>query len=102
MARPRAEHRPGRESDKKPRHAGSISVRFAFLPVDLALEEQNWSRHIFDPLTPRINIPLQRRGADSKSRLHEAIRRLNMGQRPPKIRFRGDGTGEGLTWEWIE
>jgi hypothetical protein len=34
-------------------------------------------------------------------RLHDAIRDLNRGQQQQLIRFSGDGTGQGITWEAV-
>jgi hypothetical protein len=34
--------------------------------------------------------------------LREAIKGLNRGQKPMRIRFRGDGTGHGIRWEEVE
>jgi hypothetical protein len=57
-----------------------------------AFEEQNWQRRIDCPLPPR---PLE----DRKRRLNRAIYRLNRHQTNQLIRFRGDGTGDGVIWE---
>ena len=57
-----------------------------------AFEEEGWPRRIDDPLPPH---PEQ----DSKRRLCDTIKCLNRKQCEPLIRFHGDGTGEGITWE---
>ncbi|MBI3466617.1 MAG: hypothetical protein HY000_26690 [Planctomycetes bacterium] len=54
-------------------------------------ELERWARRIDDPL------PYSKE--KSKGRLHDAIVRLNRGQRRPLIRFHGDGTGQGIIWE---
>jgi hypothetical protein len=59
-----------------------------------AFEEEGWPQRIDDPLPPRINI-------DAKTRLRETVAALNKGQKPPRIRFRGDGTGQGIRWEAV-
>jgi hypothetical protein len=58
-----------------------------------AFEEQNWPVRIDSPLSPRS--PFE----DRKRRLNHAIYRLNGHQHSRLIRFRGDGTGEGVIWE---
>jgi hypothetical protein len=60
-------------------------------------EEQGWATgHIDDPL-PRQPEETEE---DAKRRLHETIKNLNRGLLPATIRFRGDGTGEGVRWEY--
>ena len=34
-----------------------------------------------------------------KRRLHDTIRSLNRNQKEGRLRFKGDGTGEGIVWE---
>jgi len=58
-----------------------------------AFEEQNWPARIDSPLFPR------RCGEDRKRRLNHAIYRLNRHQHARLIRFRGDGTGDGVIWQ---
>lgn len=58
-------------------------------------EEEEWPPRIDDPLAPFGN-------ANPKRRLHDCIRNLNRNQRNPLLRFRGDGTGEGVLWERID
>jgi hypothetical protein len=60
-----------------------------------AFHEEDWTARIDDPLSPQ---PEQ----DSKRRLHDTIKCLNRKQVNNLIRFRGDGTGEGVIWELIE
>ena len=60
-----------------------------------AFEEEGWRRRIDDPLPP---VPDQL----STRRLSETIKQLNRHQKNALIRFRGDGTGEGVTWELVE
>jgi hypothetical protein len=59
-----------------------------------AFEELGWPNHIDDPLPGS-------RGVNCKQRLRETIKSLNRGQRPLRLRFRCDGTGEGIRWEAI-
>ena len=57
-------------------------------------EEEGWPARIDDPLPP---LPEQ----DPKRRLSDTIKCLNRKQQNELIRFRGDGTGEGVTWELV-
>lgn len=60
-----------------------------------AFQEEGWPHRIDDPIPPS---PEQ----DPKRRLHDTIKCLNRHQLASLICFRGDGTGEGVLWEWIE
>lgn len=60
-----------------------------------AFQEEGWPERIDDPLPPQ---PEQ----DSKRRLSDTIKCLNRKQTRPLIHFRGDGTGEGVVWEFVE
>ena len=57
-----------------------------------AFEEEGWPPRVDDPLPPRAEI-------DVKQRLHDTIKSLNRSQKIQLIRFRGDGTGQGVRWE---
>lgn len=57
-----------------------------------AFQEAGWPVRIDDPLPPQ---PEQ----DSKRRLSDTIKCLNRKQANRLIRFRGDGSGEGVLWE---
>lgn len=58
-------------------------------------EEEGWPFRIDDPLKPS---PEQ----DSKRRLSDTIKCLNRKQCNALIHFRGDGTGEGVVWEFVQ
>ncbi|MEM8679180.1 MAG: hypothetical protein AAGF97_07510, partial [Planctomycetota bacterium] len=58
-------------------------------------EEESWPERIDDPLPPGPGI-------DPKRRLADTIKCLNRGQARKLLQFRGDGTGEGVIWEWFE
>jgi hypothetical protein len=58
-------------------------------------EEEGWPARIYDPLQPQ---PEQ----DPKRRLSDTIKCLNRKQKNKLIHFRGDGTGEAVTWELVE
>ena len=59
-----------------------------------AFEEESWPYRIDDPLSPQPN-------QDTKRRLSDTIKGLNNKQKHALIRFHGDGTGEGVTWELV-
>jgi hypothetical protein len=61
--------------------------------VLVAFEEEGWPSGILDPLPPQDE-------QDCKQRLHDTIKALNHSRLARVIRFRGDGTGEGVLWEW--
>ena len=46
------------------------------------------------PLPPQV-------GQDPKRRLHDTINSLNRKQKARLIRFQGDGSGEGVRWEFL-
>jgi hypothetical protein len=59
-------------------------------------QEQGWQkRHIDDPLPREPGEDDE----DAKRRLHETIKSLNKSLPRGTIRFRGDGTGQGVCWE---
>lgn len=60
-----------------------------------AFEEESWPPKIFDPLPPSHRL-------DPKRRLSDTIKCLNRNQSKMLIRFRGDGTGEGVLWDLTE
>ena len=60
----------------------------------MAFEEEGWPPAIDDPLPPQ---PEQ----DPKRRLHDTVKALNRNQKHDLIRFKGNGTGEGVLWELI-
>jgi hypothetical protein len=62
-------------------------------------QEQGWENtHIDDPLL----ILQGETEADAKRRLHETVKNLNRTLPAGSIWFRGDGTGQGATWEYDE
>ena len=80
---------------------GAVTVkRFKWMApnqetVLAAFEEEGWPHRIDDPLPPHPD-------QDSKRRLSDTIKCLNHKQKNELIRFHGDGTGEGVTWELVE
>ena len=58
-----------------------------------AFEEEGWPSRIDDPIPPNPDMA-------SKKRLAETIEALNDSHKTAnRIRFRGDGTGEGIIWK---
>ena len=60
-----------------------------------AFEREGWPPRIGNPIPSRL-------GQDIKVCLHDTIKCLNRNQVEPLLRFRGDGTGEGVLWEPCE
>lgn len=78
---------------------GMIVKRFRWQAVNQeivlsAFEEDQWPPVIDDPLPPK---PEQ----DTKRRLHDTIKALNRNQEHQMLRFHGNGTGEGIRWEFL-
>ena len=57
-----------------------------------AFEEDGWPDRIDDPLPVNRDI-------DPRTRLHDAVNRLNSCQTNRLLRFRGNGAGTGVSWE---
>ena len=57
-----------------------------------AFQEEGWPRSVDDPLSPVAD-------RQPKRRLRDTIKCLNMNQANRAIRFRGDGTGQRVSWE---
>lgn len=62
--------------------------------VLMAFEEEGWPPRIDDPLPPLAQL-------DPRRRLHDTIKALNRKQKSTLVRFMGDGSGEGIRWEFI-
>jgi hypothetical protein len=60
-----------------------------------AFEEEGWPAHIDDPIPVSHDI-------DPRTRLHDAIHRLNGRQTNRLVRFKGNGNGTGVFWELCE
>ena len=85
------------EEVRELRLGGMVVKRYKWQAVNQQLvlstfQEEDWCTRIDDPLPPQ---PEQ----DSKRRLSDTIKCLNRNQQNSLIRFRGDGTGEGVIWE---
>lgn len=62
--------------------------------VLMAFEEDGWPPRIDDPLPPLPQL-------DPRRRLHDTIKALNRKQKSTLLRFMGDGSGEGIRWEFL-
>jgi hypothetical protein len=60
-----------------------------------AFEEDSWPPCVDDPLPPQ---PEQ----DPRRRLHDTIKSLNRNQKHRLIRFMGNGSGQGVRWEYVQ
>jgi hypothetical protein len=90
---------PKWDRDRQELRVSSIVVKRFKVPaanqevVLATFEEDRWPARIDDPLPPR--------GEQSpKRRLQETIKSLNRCQKRSLIRFLGDGSGQGVCWEF--
>jgi hypothetical protein len=60
-----------------------------------AFDEEGWPVAIDDPLAPLDE-------QCPKERLHDTIKRLNASQENQLLRFRGDGTGQRVSWALVD
>ena len=94
------QNRPIWDLDRRElRFTGAVVKRFKWpatnQEVILAVfEEEGWPARIDDPLPRHPN-------QEPKRRLHDTVKCLNRHQQRRLLRFRGDGTGEGVIWEAI-
>ncbi|MEX2113734.1 MAG: hypothetical protein WD845_11145 [Pirellulales bacterium] len=92
--------RPKWDEQRRQLRVGRVLVKEFKLPspnqetVLMAFEEEGWPPRIDDPLPPVAQL-------DPRRRLHDTIKALNRKQKRDLIRFRGDGSGEGIRWEPI-
>jgi len=96
---PSAPEKPKWDRDRHEFRLGDRLIKVYKLPspnqeaILMALEEEGWPPRIDDPLPLHPDI-------DPKRRLHDAIKGLNRNQKSRLVRFMGDGTGEGIRWEF--
>jgi hypothetical protein len=92
--------RPTWDDQRRQLRVGAEIVKEFKLPspnqetVLMAFEEEGWPPRIDDPLPPLPQL-------DPRRRLHDTIKALNRKQRNFRVRFMGDGSGEGIRWEFI-
>ena len=90
--------RPKWDNQRRQLRMGNEIVKEFKLPspnqetVLMAFEEEGWPPRVDDPLPPLDQL-------DPRRRLHDTIKALNRKQKQDLIRFRGDGSGEGIRWE---
>lgn len=60
-----------------------------------AFEEEGWPPRIDDPLPPQVD-------QEPKRRLHDTINSLNRNHQAARIRFLGDGSGQGVRWTRLD
>jgi hypothetical protein len=90
---------PKWDRDRQELTIGTIIVKRFKVPANnqeivlAAFEEEHWPTRIDDPLPPHREQP-------PKRRLQETIKSLNRNRKQPLIRFLGDGTGQGVRWEF--
>ncbi len=95
-----AETKPLWDRDRQQLRVGKVIVKQFKVPaanqesVLAAFQEEGWPPRIDDPLSPQPD-------QDPKRRLHDTINSLNRSQKHPLIRFLGDGSGQGVRWEFI-
>jgi hypothetical protein len=63
--------------------------------VIMSFQEEGWPTCIDDPLPHQA-------GRDPKQRLHDTIRSLNRNQKNDLLRFKGNGTGQGILWQAVD
>jgi hypothetical protein len=94
------ESKPIWDRDRQQLRAGATVVKQFKVPapnqeaVLAAFQEENWPPRIDDPLRPLAE-------QDPKRRLHDTINSLNRNQKHAIIRFLGDGSGQGVRWEFF-
>jgi hypothetical protein len=99
IAAGRAEAKPIWDRDRQQLRLGKVIVKQFKVPaanqeaVLAAFQEENWPPRIDDPLSPQAE-------QDPKRRLHDTINSLNRNQKHPLVRFLGDGSGQGVRWEF--
>jgi hypothetical protein len=92
--------RPQWDFERHRLYVGGVLVKEFKLPcpnqgtVLMAFEEEKWPARIDDPLPPNGDT-------DARTRLSSTIKSLNKYQRRRLIHFMGDGTGEGVMWEFV-
>jgi hypothetical protein len=92
---------PTWDRDRQELKVGTIVVKRFRVPaanqeaILAAFEEESWPARIDDPLPPHHE-------QSPKRRLQETIKSLNRNQKQGLIRFLGDGSGQGVRWEFAE
>jgi len=88
------------DQDRRTLRVGNEAVKQFRVPAPnqerilSVFQEENWPAHIDDPLPQNGDV-------DPKRRLHTAINCLNRNQKKSLIRFHGDGSGNGIYWQFV-
>ncbi|MGF1583445.1 MAG: hypothetical protein ACFCD0_29345 [Gemmataceae bacterium] len=97
---PSTNRQPHWDAERKELRVGTKVVKVLKWPapnqetVLAVFEEEGWPARIDDPLP---GVAEQ----DPKRRLHDTIKCLNRSHKAKVIHFRGDGTGEGVIWTYV-
>jgi hypothetical protein len=95
-----SEPKPTWDRDRQQLRLGNVIVKQFKVPaanqeaILAAFQEEDWPVRIDDPLPPKAE-------QDPKRRLHDTINSLNRNQKRPLLRFVGDGSGQGVRWEFV-
>ena len=95
-----SEPKPTWDRDRQQLRLGKVIVKQFKVPaanqevVLAAFQDEDWPVRIDDPLSPKPD-------QDPKCRLHDTINSLNRNQKRPLVRFLGDGSGQGVLWEFV-
>jgi hypothetical protein len=95
-----SEPKPTWDRDLQQLRLGNVIVKQFKVPaanqeaILAAFQEEDWPVRIDDPLSPKSD-------QDPKRRLHDTINSLNRNRRRPLLRFVGDGSGQGVRWEFV-
>ena len=87
------------DRDRQQLRVGGVIVKQFKVPaanqeVILAtFQEEDWPARVDDPLSPAPDL-------EPKRRLHDTVNSLNRSQKCRLIRFSGDGSGQGICWEF--
>jgi len=92
---------PKWDRDRQELRVGNVLVKQFKVPavnqeaILAAFEEESWPPRIDDPLPPHHE-------QSPKRRLQETIKSLNRNQKRCLLRFLGDGSGQGVRWEFAD
>jgi hypothetical protein len=92
---------PRWDADARELWLGSVLIKRFVVPASgqelvlTALEAAGWPRRLPDPFPPGGPV-------EPGQRLHDTVKRLNLAQQNPLLRFSRDGTGRGLRWDYCD
>ena len=91
---------PRWDRDRRELRVGAVLVKRFKAPaanqetILAAFQEEGWPHRIDDPLPPHPDL-------EPKRRVHDTVNSLNRNQKTQLVRFFGDGSGQGIRWEFI-